>query len=122
MDYVVANEKFTLTLNQSYSPKVSTFNSFTLLDSSNYKQKDDDIQIFDWGMGQHLTYVITFSKSPDETNCVDVKKPDKKTGCQYTPIYDNNNKCIIDYEEKCEVIDSRNIFQKFIDWIKSLFS
>ncbi|MBI2452422.1 hypothetical protein HYV50_05100 [Candidatus Pacearchaeota archaeon] len=122
VDYKVANEKFTLTLDQSYSPKVSTFNSFRLLDSSDYKQRDDDTQIFDWGIGKHLTYVIEFSDSSDKTKCVYIKKPDEKTGCQYFPIYDSNNECIIDYQEKCEVIDSRNIFQKFINWIISFFS
>lgn len=122
VDYKVANEKFTLSLKQSYSPKATAFNSFTLLDSSNYNPRNDDIQASDWGKGKYLTYVITFSESTDEDKCVEIKRPDDKTGCQYTPVYDDNGKCVIDYEEKCEVEDSKNVFGKFIDWLKSFFA
>ena len=120
VDYKVANEKFTLSLNQSYSPKATAFNSFTLLDSGIYKPP----RVPDWTMGKylpHLTYVIAFSESTDESKCINIKSPDEKTGCQYTPVYDDNRECIIDYEEKCEVEDSRNTFEKFIDWLKSIF-
>ncbi len=99
VDYRVGDEKFTLSLNQFYSPEAEVFSSFTLLDSSDYKKREDDFVLVDSGMSRYVTYIIAFSKSAGDDKCESVEECDET-------------------EEE----NSEGIFRAIVNWFKSLFS
>lgn len=116
VNYSIDNEKFSLNIDQSYHPKTKHFDSITLLDSSNYNEGKN--KIFDWGMGKFHNSVITFSDKPKNIRCNNAKKPSKEN-CKYKPIHDDKE-CVVNYKEICSN-NSQNIFEKFLNWLKSLF-
>ena len=114
LDVNVDNIEFSFLANES---KTVEGMKFTLLKAQDYKEKDADKEVIDWGLGKYARYVIDFGVEEEKIE----DEPVQKEPAQKEP----KEEVKVTFEEPSRlekvIVEEKSVWGRFVDWLKGIF-